>query len=111
MIKGTIDSYELWQSRPENLNENMEDEIKAAENRGWNQCNRSWIKTIEGQPRVGEWIPCSEMLPEDDVIVLVSGRALDYPCILAKGKDLSYWYEQNVKNLAWMPLPPAFKGE
>ena len=72
MIKGTIDSYELWQSRPENLNENMEDPIKSAENRGWNQCNRSRIKTIEEQPRVGDWIPCSERLPEELVPVNVT---------------------------------------
>ena len=64
MIKGIIDSYELWQSRPENLNENMEDPIESAENRGWNQCNRSWIKTIEEQPRVGEWKRTAEEKPD-----------------------------------------------
>ena len=76
MIKGTIDSYELWQSRPENLNENMEDPIKSAENRGWNQCNRNWIKTIEEQPRVGEWIPCSERLPEKEGSYLLTAKTV-----------------------------------
>lgn len=81
MIKGIIDSYELWQSRPENLNEDMEDPIESAENRGWNQCNRSWIKTIEEQPRVDQWIPCSEDMPAE------------YESVFARFKGTSKWME------------------
>lgn len=118
MIKGIIDSYELWQSRPENLNENMEDPIKSAEHRGWNQCNRSWIKTIEEQPRVGEWIPCSERLPEEGAVVLVSlEKDEDYEWVrlVREGyHDEDYWYDTDgahygVEVIAWMPLPEAYK--
>lgn len=33
---------------------------------GWNDCNRDWMKRIDEQPKVGEWIPCSERLPENE---------------------------------------------
>lgn len=120
MIKGIIDSYELWQSRPENLNENMEDEIEAAENRGWNQCNRSWIKTIEEQPRVGEWTPCSERLPVPNEYdetgkffkaYLVQDKRETMYTALWNGENWLLWTRNiRIENvIAWMPLPLAYK--
>lgn len=116
MIKGTIDSYELWQSRPENLNENMEDEIEAAENRGWNQCNRSWIKIIEEQPRVGEWTPCSLMLPKKHEHVLMTWKCGEYYHTTEAVYEDNGWLHYCPKNLpsdieviAWMPLPEPYK--
>ena len=119
MIKGTIDSYELWQSRPENLNENMEDPIKSAENRGWNQCNRSWIKTIEEQPRVGEWIPCSERLPEAEGEYLCSLYYAIPPYNLFHPENDIYIHTISIQKfdgtsfkssvIAWMPLPEPYK--
>lgn len=128
MMKGMIDSYELWQSRPENLNENMEDPIKSAENRGWNQCNRSWIKTIEEQPRVGEWIPCSERLPDNTEHDWVLAQVQEdngfmwIPNVMEYRQSKDDWYLEGTgwlkdvyseafKVIAWMPLPPAFEGE
>lgn len=124
MIKGTIDSYELWQSRPENLNENMEDLIKSAENRGWNQCNRSWIKTIEEQPRVGEWIPCSERLPEEENIMYWTTHEDGSVVMHGFTKKNGFIFNWEVDDLekrkrqgdviAWMPLPlpePYKEGE
>lgn len=123
MIKGIIDSYELWQSRPENLNENMEDPIESAENRGWNQCNRSWIKTIEEQPRVGEWIPCSERLPEAEDLYEVAYPKLKQYLVQNKNGDMTVVHYIILSNkpcfesgsavindvIAWMPLPEAYK--
>lgn len=118
MIKGTIDSYELWQSRPENLNENMENPIESAENRGWNQCNRSWIKTIEEQPRVGEWIPISEKLPENIKTVLVTIKELEQPILGWYGNKFGWRIVMpefvNIKDftvIAWMPLPEPYKED
>ena len=45
-----IDEKEFINSRPENLNPNMSDEIKSAYNKGWNDCNSEWISLIEEQP-------------------------------------------------------------
>ena len=45
-----IDEKEFINSRPENLNTNMSDEIKSAYNKGWNDCNSEWISLIEEQP-------------------------------------------------------------
>lgn len=122
MIKGTIDSYELWQSRPENLNENMEDPIESAENRGWNQCNRSWIKTIEEQPNVGEWIPCSEKLPKEygEYLCTLQGihdNGTAQQCTFSPHSE-NEWSTcdadgfVNLRSdevVAWMPLPEAYK--
>lgn len=47
-----IDVKELLNERPENLNPNMNDEIKSAYNRGWNACNSEWIHLINEWPRV-----------------------------------------------------------
>ena len=45
-----IDTKELLNERPENLNPNMNDEIKSAYNKGWNACNSEWISLIDEQP-------------------------------------------------------------
>ena len=115
MIKGTINSYELWQSRPENLNEDMEDPIESAENRGWNQCNRRWIKTIDEMLRVGEWIPCGERLPEDESIMYWTTHEDGSLVMHGYTKKNGFIYNWEVDDLekrkrqgsviAWMPLP------
>lgn len=45
-----IDEKELINERPENLNPNMNDDIKSAYNKGWNACNSEWISLIDAQP-------------------------------------------------------------
>lgn len=45
-----IDAEELINERPENLNPNMDDEIKSAYNKGWNSCNSEWFSLIKEQP-------------------------------------------------------------
>ena len=45
-----IDTKELLNERPENLNPNMNDDIKSAYNKGWNACNSEWISLIDTQP-------------------------------------------------------------
>lgn len=45
-----IDAEELINERPENLNPNMDDEIKSAYNKGWNACNSEWFSLIKEQP-------------------------------------------------------------
>ena len=63
---------------------------------------------------VGEWIPCSERLPEEHVDVLC--------CFTSHGKnrirvsyrmDYNYWNEvgRTGDMVAWMPLPEPWKGD
>lgn len=86
------------------------------------------IKAIEAQ----EWIPCSERLPEDDVMVLISYRYKEgegdtshtYIDITTYGQmyfggnkvgDHKHWrapfeyFESNYEVIAWMPLPEPYK--
>lgn len=73
----------------------------------------------------GGWIPCSERLPEDDEMVLVTDKdGMVYPEILWYGyanpddeKMCFHRWDDEMYNLyrvnavAWMPLPEPYKGE
>lgn len=91
------------------------------------------IKFIEEQPKVGEWIPCSERLPDtfEDTkssdVVLVCGydKEKDYHwkamAFYVNTEALKRWFFAECKNtdkpidwidiVAWMPLPEDYKGE
>lgn len=118
-----IDAKELINSRPENLNTYIDNDIESAHNKGWNACNIYWCNTIDRQPKVGEWIPVSERLPEgeNEVLITVNGKFnnITFDNAVEKGfycEDDGWiidgyldWITPDV--IAWMPLPPAFKGE
>lgn len=62
-----IDEKLLLQSRPEALNDKMDMELqnqKGGYNNGWNDCLFYFIDIIKKQPKICEWIPVSERLPE-----------------------------------------------
>ena len=124
-----IDEKKLIEERPEWLNPNCVG--KEEYNKGWNACNKYWCNTIKRQPKVGEWIPCSERLPNINSTVLVQ-RGTYAEC---KGKPIidiakfinrktgfferekgfyQAWYSMPLKYddvIAWMPLPEPYKGE
>ena len=74
------------------------------------------IDVINEQPKVGEWIPVEERLPEiqQDVLVTIKRRNISY-CDLAFLDDNGRWLtsrrigyiEGNV--LAWQPLPKSYE--
>lgn len=82
---------------------------------------RMAIEIINQQPKVGEWIPCSERLPkvpqnidDDDCPefnVMIKGASaattLKYSPDGAWFDDLGIVYEV----IAWQPLPEPWKGE
>jgi len=97
-----------------------------------------WCKwVLEQLPSVQpeqRWIPCSEMLPEEDVKVLITYRYKEgegdtshaYIDITTYGQmyfggnkvgDYKHWREpfeyftSNYEVVAWMPLPEPYKGE
>lgn len=72
------------------------------------------------------WIPCSERLPEDEYVLIskkpsmISGdkwsvaiavRMADQRSGKIQWRDSGFGVIQDDKVLAWMPLPPCYKGE
>lgn len=91
------------------------------------------IDIIDKQPKVGEWIPCSERLPEKDGTYLCScdWSIGSFVCVRKFAKDLHsiqkydfpkgsgagfYYYEEDwgyskeTDVIAWQPLPEPYKG-
>ena len=76
-----------------------------------------WL--IEKQPKVGEWIPCSERLPEEYTEVLGCDRYGDSYIVKLYdtkiyGKVWKQWGGGELRLtciIAWQPLPQPYKGE
>lgn len=94
------------------------------------------MNQINEQPKLGEWIPCSERLPEDDRCVLVTlvytyeSDYKDYDiarCIHFENGECHWCAEKHgylewdkysdgrggcslYKVIAWQPLPEPYKG-
>ena len=78
---------------------------------------------VVSQPTINEpqkWIPVSERLPKRDEVVLVTYKTTGkiHLCkYLDDTSENAWWsyiddcYAWNNVVLAWMPLPPAYKGE
>lgn len=71
------------------------------------------VRMINGQPKIGGWIPCSERLPEIEQTVLLSLRSLDVSVGFRANTDGYFYTEgegyvlyENV--LAWQPLLEAY---
>lgn len=78
---------------------------------------RNIISLIKKQPKISEWIPCSERLPENENRVLATLR-IDDEChtIIARYIRGSWtpsigWLTGNEEIIAWMPIPEPWKGE
>lgn len=77
------------------------------------------IKTLPSVQPEPKWIPCAERLPERGVSVLISHVGYvyeDYLDIDDCDGELYFWnsglflYDER-QNIAWMPLPSAWKGD
>lgn len=116
-----IDEKKMIEERPEWLNPDCVGNEEY--NKGWNACNKYWCNTIKRQPKVGEWIPCSERMPEDESYILVSFENYTMPDIARyeendeggtfyPGDDEETYAHYGLVVNAWMPLPtPYEKGE
>ena len=80
---------------------------------------RQIASIIENQPKIGEWIPCSERLPDYGERVLLQdfgGNITLEKCERKKGvkgfTDGNLWASAN-NYIAWQPLPQPYhqKGE
>ena len=78
-----------------------------------------YLAEIDDAPTVGEWIPCSERLPEDTTKpVLISGnyKGLGVYAVDIARYNGGMWQHDGVTFpdsdiLAWMPLPEPYKAE
>lgn len=81
------------------------------------------IKTAQEQPKVGEWIPCSEYLPENKVNP-ISNDYYEYPVTVDfngtldvryyKFGDGHWWHGGKCMDdyvIAWIPRPEPWEGE
>lgn len=71
---------------------------------------------LEEQPRVGEWTPCSLMLPKEHEHVLATWKCGEYYHTTEAVYEDNGWLHYCPKNLpsdiefiAWMPLPEPYK--
>lgn len=108
-----IDEKKLLENRPEYLNPNMNDEIRSAYNKGWNDCNKYWFNITKEQSKVGEWISISERLPDVDIEVLVSCKSCITKCSYIdtdyRSKESGKWAHFGEDVIAWQPLPEVYK--
>lgn len=134
-----IDEKVLLQSRPEALNDKMDMDLqnqKGGYNNGWNDCLFMFIDRIKKQPKVGEWIPISERLPEehDSIFAKLYGtdkwdsnlwRTVSNRVIVTVKRDDGTrfvkeshtrdgeWADEkkciDCKVIAWMPMPEPYK--
>lgn len=84
------------------------------------------LQVIDEQPKVGEWIPCSDKLPDEEGIYLVtfkqgkSVRLVGYGCSqrTVLWEPIGYgWHDLRTADYyasdsitAWQPLPEPWKG-
>ena len=73
------------------------------------------IEEINKMPKVGEWIPVSESLPDVDIEVLVSCKAritkYSYIDIDYRSKKNGKWICFGEDVIAWQPLPEGYKED
>lgn len=104
----------------EDLKKNNFDVLMSdAECFGLEKCTENIIELINEQPKIGEWIPVSERLPEDgygqtflltvkdgkETIVTFAKYQPKYRRFNLTGAR-SYW-----KPVAWMPLPEPYRPQ
>ena len=138
-----IDEKVLLQSRPEALNDKMDMDLqnqKGGYNNGWNDCLFMFIDRIKKQPKVGEWIPVTERLPEEHESIFAKFYGTDrwdnnlwrarseevLVCIEyddgSRSVTTSFTLDgkwrierrrvlHDFKVIAWMPLPKPMKEE
>lgn len=71
------------------------------------------LAIIESQPKVNEWIPVEERLPEQSLNSVIGWDAYRERCCFVQ-YYMNEWIlgnHETVKIVAWMPLPEPYKKE
>ena len=86
------------------------DELKQSGMIADNEYGNAMLDMINGQPKIGGWIPCSERLPEERQDVLVFDA---YNNMYIANRILSTFFGNemyDINVIAWQPLPEAYHG-
>lgn len=130
-----IDEKKLIAEIREYIDEYKELDMQVIRNLKWCAMMEA-LELVESQPKVGEWIPCSERLPEEEAKEFIkehlNGIGYLYPCLLTyrspnteKINVVRFYYDlyqnwfvnlgeepcEKDRCLAWQSLPEPWKGE
>lgn len=88
--------------------------LDDAYEQGWNDLQKC-IESLPSAQSEQRWIPVTERLPEENTPVLLGVRFKDdFKYFVTARVDYNYWtgLGRDIRGeLAWMPLPKAWKGE
>lgn len=71
------------------------------------------VNLVESQPKINEWIPCKDELPELNKTVMCSnrdGRVFTSELTFRSEDGRFYRFGNHYGVKAWMPLPEPYKG-
>lgn len=115
-----IDEKKLIAEIREYIDEYKELDMQGVRNLKWCAMMEA-LELVESQPKVGEWIPCSERLPEEEEPVLVQWEKYDRHLNITITYLDVMWLDDaeeevfetingvpNGKVVAWMPLPEPY---
>lgn len=87
------------------------DELKQSGMIADNEYGNAMLDMINGQPKIGGWIPCSERLPEENqnVIACFAHGTVTELRFYDKKFHGIYDYDEKVI-VAWQPLSEAYHG-
>lgn len=89
------------------------DELKQSGMIADNSYGNAMVDFINSQPKIGQWIPCSERLPEESLNSVIGWDEYRKRCCFVQYYDgkwhLGSKYGEAVKIIAWMPVPEPYK--
>ena len=94
------------------------DELKQSGMIADNEYGNAMLDMINGQPKIGGWIPCSERLPDKDGEYICTQKIYNLSNGKLSGKSVELvefcngkWRRaKHLKVIAWQPLPEAYHG-
>ena len=112
-----IDEKKLIAEIREYIDEYKELDMQGVRNLKWCAMMEA-LELVESQPKVGEWIPCSERLPETDDVVLITVSNIDNNKLFVTPAVYQHPFfctwnalAPEDKVIAWQPLPEPWEGE
>lgn len=92
------------------------DELKQSGMIADNEYGNTMLDMINGQPKIGGWIPCSERLPDKDGEYICTQKIYNLSNGKLSGKSVELvgfcngkWRRaKHLKVIAWQPLPEEY---